>query len=135
MNNAYPFPAKPRNQWEIGAKGGVSNISGDVRTVFPTWGWGLHVRKALGYTFSLRLEYTNLQMKGLNWQPSYYGYAANGGLNNIIIPIPIQQYFTITNPTFSPFPFRVLPHSIILISTGQNQYSHLCVGWCGNSNV
>ncbi|HSZ34102.1 MAG TPA: OmpA family protein [Puia sp.] len=77
LNNAYPFPALPRNQWEIGVNGGLSTISGDVRAVLPTWGWGIHVRKALGYTFSARLEYNNLEAKGLNWQPSYYGYAAN----------------------------------------------------------
>ncbi len=33
LNNAYPFPAKPRNQWEIGVKGGLSTVSGDVRAM------------------------------------------------------------------------------------------------------
>jgi hypothetical protein len=77
LNNAYPFPAKPRNQWEIGVKGGLSTISGDVRSWLPTFGFGVHARKALGYTFSARLEYDYLMAKGLNWQPSYYGYATN----------------------------------------------------------
>jgi outer membrane protein OmpA-like peptidoglycan-associated protein len=77
LNNAYPFPAKPRNQWELGVKGGMSSISGDVRAQLPTFGFGLHARKALGYTFSLRLEYDYMVMKGLNWQPSFYGYASN----------------------------------------------------------
>ena len=77
LNNAYPFPAKPRNQWEIGVKGGLSSVSGDVRAKLPTWGFGIHARKALGYTFSLRLEYDNMTAKGQNWQPSYYGYASN----------------------------------------------------------
>src|ERR671916_794931 len=57
VNNAYHFPAKPRNQWEIGIKGGAFTISGDVPAVFPTAGFGVHVRKALGYVFALRLEY------------------------------------------------------------------------------
>src|ERR1700750_2984061 len=52
LNNAYPFPAKPRNQWEIGVKGGESSVAGDVRSIFPTGGFGVHVRKALGYIFS-----------------------------------------------------------------------------------
>ncbi|HZG26236.1 MAG TPA: hypothetical protein VEZ17_16725, partial [Chitinophagaceae bacterium] len=26
-NNAYPFPPKPRNQWEIGVKGGLVTIN------------------------------------------------------------------------------------------------------------
>ena len=68
MNNAYPFPAKPRNQWEIGIKGGLFNIFGDVPTVFPTFGGGLHVRKALGYMFSLRAEFMYGVGKGLNWK-------------------------------------------------------------------
>ena len=68
MNNAYPFPAKPRNQWEVGIKGGLFNIFGDVPTVFPTFGGGLHVRKALGYMFSLRAEFMYGVGKGLSWK-------------------------------------------------------------------
>ncbi|MBC7903749.1 MAG: hypothetical protein H7Y27_10010, partial [Gemmatimonadaceae bacterium] len=67
LNNAYPFPAKPRNQWELGLKFGVPTISGDVPIVFPTFGFGAHVRKAFGYVFSMRLEYMHGTMKGLNW--------------------------------------------------------------------
>jgi hypothetical protein len=70
LQNAYPFPAKPRNQWEIGVKGGLPFGSTDVRYSGPTGGFGLHVRKAIGYVFSLRAEYNWLRMRGLNWQPS-----------------------------------------------------------------
>ena len=70
LNNAYPFPAKPRNEWEIGVKGGLPFGSTDVRYWGPTGGFGLHVRKALGYVFSLRGEFDWLRMKGLNFQPS-----------------------------------------------------------------
>jgi outer membrane protein OmpA-like peptidoglycan-associated protein len=70
LNNAYPFPAKPRNQWEIGVKGGVSSVAGDVRSIFPTGGFGIHVRKALGYVFSLRAEYTWNRARGLNFSAS-----------------------------------------------------------------
>jgi len=77
LNNAYPFPAKPRNEVEIGVKGGLSSISGDVRAWLPTFGFGAHIRKALGYTFSVRLEYDYLKAKGLNWQPAFTGYGAN----------------------------------------------------------
>src|SRR5450432_568573 len=51
LNNAYPFPAKPRNQWEIGVKGGMTNGITDVRNWGPTGGFGVHVRKAFGYVF------------------------------------------------------------------------------------
>ena len=86
LNNAYPFPAKPRNQWELGVSGGMSSISGDVRATLPTFGWGLHARKALGYIFSLRLEYDYLDMKGLNWQPSYTSYVANPQITKYYSP-------------------------------------------------
>ncbi|MFM2359783.1 MAG: hypothetical protein RLY16_1776 [Bacteroidota bacterium] len=85
-NNTYNFPAKPRNMWEVGASVGALTISSDVSAKFPTFGFEAHVRKAVGYLFSLRLQYVNGTGKGLNWQPSA-GYsknaawldAANGG--------------------------------------------------------
>jgi len=70
LNNAYPFPAKPRNEWEIGLKGGLPFGETDVRYWGPTGGFGLHVRKALGYVFSLRGEFDWLRIKGLNFEPS-----------------------------------------------------------------
>ncbi len=81
-NNAYNFPSKPRNMWEIGISGGAFNISGDVPTVIPTFGFSAHVRKAFGYVFSLRLEYLNGTAKGLSWNPSY-NFARNGALSSI----------------------------------------------------
>src|SRR5215467_8754219 len=68
LNNAYPFPAMPRHQWEIGIKGGLTGVASDVRAWLPTGGLGIHVRKALGYVFSLRAEYDWIRGKGLNWQ-------------------------------------------------------------------
>ena len=70
MANNYAFPAKPRNQWELGIKVGAFSIAGDVRSVFPGFGAGLHVRKALGYVFSLRGELGMGISKGLNYTRS-----------------------------------------------------------------
>ncbi len=70
MANNYAFPAKPRNQWELGVKVGAFAVAGDVRTVFPGFGAGLHVRKALGYVFSIRGEAGWGQGKGLNYTKS-----------------------------------------------------------------
>ncbi|MEP7256877.1 MAG: OmpA family protein [Flavitalea sp.] len=67
MANNYAFPAKPRNQWELGAKVGAFAISSDVRSVFPGFGAALHLRKALGYVFSLRGEIGYGSTKGLNY--------------------------------------------------------------------
>ena len=70
MANTYPYPAKPRNQWELGFKVGSFQVLGDVRNRLPGFGAGLHVRKALGYVFSLRGELGFGTTKGLNFQPS-----------------------------------------------------------------
>src|SRR5215831_6791580 len=76
MANNYPFPALPRNQWEIGIKVGAFSLFSDVRSRFPGFGAGLHVRKALGYVFSLKGELGWGTTKGLNWEPSR-GYGKN----------------------------------------------------------
>lgn len=117
LNNAYPFPALPRNQWEIGVNGGLSTVSGDVRSWLPTFGWGIHVRKALGYTFSARIEYDNLTAKGLNWQPSYSGYAAN--------PI-ISQYYSAAagTPVFYNYKTKIQTLSIQGLATLNNIRFH-----------
>lgn len=75
MNGTSNYPATPRNQWELGIKTGLVTISGDV-TTRPGFGYGLHIRKALGYLFSARLSYMEGTGKGLNWQPSG-GYRLN----------------------------------------------------------
>lgn len=66
-NNTYNFPSKPRNMWEVGVSGGLFNVSGDVSSQLPTFGFSAHVRKSLGYVFSLRAQYSYGNAKGLNW--------------------------------------------------------------------
>src|ERR1700753_3701516 len=68
LNNAYPFPAKPRNEWELGVKGGYTYGLTDVKNWGPTGGFGIHLRKAIGYVVSLRAEYDWIRLKGLNYQ-------------------------------------------------------------------
>jgi outer membrane protein OmpA-like peptidoglycan-associated protein len=79
LNGTNNFPAKPRNQWEIGIKAGIINISGDVPSVITPLAGGIHVRKAFGYVFSMRLEYMYGIAKGLNWRSSTYLPPAGGG--------------------------------------------------------
>ena len=70
-NNSYSFPAKPRNMVEFGISTGIATVSGDVSTkTFTAPNFGFTVRKALGYLFSLRAEYINLDMRGQNWKAS-----------------------------------------------------------------
>jgi hypothetical protein len=81
LNGTYNFPAKPRNQWEIGLKYGLFQISGDVPSVFLTApNFGIHVRKAFGYVFSMRLEYIYGVGKGLDWRYNE-NYGHNDALN------------------------------------------------------
>lgn len=78
LNGTYNFPAKPRNQWEVGLKYGLFHVSGDIPSVFFTApNFGVHVRKAFGYVFSMRLEYIYGVGKGLHWR-----YNENFGHND-----------------------------------------------------
>jgi OOP family OmpA-OmpF porin len=84
-DSKYRFPAKPKDQWELGINFGLSFISGDVSPrLSRPWqniGAGLTVRKALGYVFSLRFQYQFGLMTGLNFEPDYnlrFNQALNG---------------------------------------------------------
>jgi len=68
-NKSYNFPAKPRNMVEVGISTGIFTVSGDVTSkVLTAPNLALHVRKAFGYVFSLRLQYMYATGKGMNWQ-------------------------------------------------------------------
>lgn len=114
MNNSYNFPAKPRNEMEFGISGGLFTINGDVSSQLPTAGFGAHFRKALGYVFSLRLQYNYGTAKGLNWKasdgwhnnpawnsngyvqgnPVYYNYKST------VQDLSLQGIFTLNNIRF-----------------------------------
>jgi outer membrane protein OmpA-like peptidoglycan-associated protein len=79
LNGTYNFPAKPRDQWEIGIKGGLLQVNGDIPAKIISPGFGLHVRKAFGYVFSMRLEYMNGFAQGLNWKRTSFLPAASSG--------------------------------------------------------
>ncbi len=106
FNNTYSFPAKPRNQLEFGISGGVMSVSGDVPAKNPTFGGSVHLRKALGYVFSVRAQYTYGIAKGLSWigtsnfakNPAWLAYAAPvrsnaGPLVSSIGGRPYEQIF------------------------------------------
>ena len=93
MNNTYDFPAKPRSETEIGISGGMFSVSGDVASKLPTGGFGIHIRKPLGYIFSLRLQYLYGAAKGLDWKPSI-GYANNPAWNtHYTEPTPVYYNY------------------------------------------
>lgn len=76
LNHQYNYPAKPRNQWELGLRVGQSNIFGDV-TSKSLWNspkfhqalsFGASLRKALGYSTSLRLNYDFMNANGYDYR-------------------------------------------------------------------
>jgi OOP family OmpA-OmpF porin len=86
MQNKYRYPARPKDQWEIGLQGGSSLIAGDITPDWTKgWGGGFTVRKAINYYFSLRLEYTYSQIKALDLKPRQdveFDAALNGSGTN-----------------------------------------------------
>jgi OmpA-OmpF porin, OOP family len=92
LNQTSSYPAKPRNQWEAGFGVGMFTVSGDVPAVVPTGGFTVHVRKSLGYLFSLRLQYLNGVGKGLHWLESNNymknsAWARNNYAGNLSYPL------------------------------------------------
>lgn len=72
IENKYHYPARPKDQWEIGIQGGSSLISGDIKPDWSKgWGGGFTVRKALNYYFSLRFSYLFSVIKAQDLKPRY----------------------------------------------------------------
>lgn len=101
LKNQYPFPAKPRNQWEVGISVGNLAISGDVATEFPNFGFGVHVRKAFGYVFSARLAYSGGNAYGMNWLPSF-NYGRNTAWADKYVAPVNQQWAYAPEPGMVP---------------------------------
>lgn len=114
MANAYPYPALPRNQWELGVKVGSFFIAGDVRSRIPGFGAALHVRKALGYVFSLRGELGMGIAKGLNFSPS-------GGFKN--------------NPAWDAYKTAGLPNTQVFYNYKTNIYDLTIQGVATLNNI
>lgn len=72
INHRYYYPAKPKNQWEVGFGVGSFILSGDVTPVgnpLKSYGATFTIRKAFGYVFSLRGQYVFGHAVGLDWKP------------------------------------------------------------------
>jgi len=70
LENKYRYPARPKDQWELGIQGGSSLISGDIGPNWGTgWGGGFTIRKALNYFFSMRFSYLFSLIKDQELQP------------------------------------------------------------------
>lgn len=69
MNNESNYPAKPRDMWELGIGGGYYGFFSAVPGR-PGWAADISLRKALGYVFSLRGQFTYGNAKGLDYRLS-----------------------------------------------------------------
>ncbi len=59
------YSAKPKHMWEFGLHGGTAFIGGDVEASVPSgYGFGIHLRKAINYTLSWRVDATYQTSKG-----------------------------------------------------------------------
>lgn len=94
--NQEPFAPPRKNNWSIGVQGGLATISGDIR---PTLGggFGFNIRKALGHSFSLRLQASMGTTRGQNWRPNA-GVDRNSALNG-----GIDSTANYTNLASSPY--------------------------------
>lgn len=102
-SGAYPYPAKPRNQMNIGLHIGLPQIMGDVRSEPfggqhpPAWGAGLNIRKGLGYVTSLRLHGMFATAYGQNYAQG--AFALNKTLNGAFANSANENYSTGANYT------------------------------------
>jgi OmpA-OmpF porin, OOP family len=81
---AANYTAKPANPWELGIHLGHFLIDGDVDRTLPAGlGFGVHLRKAVHYAFSVRADLFYGSAKGLEtqrWTHSSVGSPIGGGL-------------------------------------------------------
>ena len=69
----YQFAAKPKNAWELGIAVGHFHVNGDVPSDMPSgYGVGLHLRKAINYILSWRIEGMYSSTTGLDGRLSNY---------------------------------------------------------------
>lgn len=77
LNNNHSFPAKPRDMWQLGIFAGIPWVDGDAPLAIKgagsgfssiATGFGISLRKAIGYVVSLRGSFAYYNMLGLDYQ-------------------------------------------------------------------
>ncbi|MES2703457.1 MAG: hypothetical protein V4649_12510 [Bacteroidota bacterium] len=126
MEHQDAFPPKPRNMWEIGAGLGLYNVIGNVPTLM-LWhkgggGMHIHVRKSLGYIFSMRAQYIYGVGKNLDRQPTvgYDGPYTQFGYVPANLVVPGQQ----TTPVYRATRMEASQLSLDLILNAYNIRFH-----------
>ncbi len=95
LSNKNNFPAKPRDMLQLSVWGGYAYVDGDCPTAIKgpgndlgnyAYGFGVGLRKSLGYVLSVRASFSYYNMLGLDYQ-------RNGNYNNH--PLIEQLYLPI----------------------------------------
>lgn len=68
-----PKAATPKNMLELGVNGGLGLVAGDI-DLLPSYGVGIHVRKALDYLFSIRGDFVYSLLRGADARPPFREY-------------------------------------------------------------
>jgi outer membrane protein OmpA-like peptidoglycan-associated protein len=93
--NKYHYPARPKDQWELGLFGGSFTIAGDIKPDWTKgWGGGISVRKAINYFFSLRGSYLYGWDKTRELKPRF-DVAHDGNLNG---QLSNADYYHVNGP-------------------------------------
>ena len=117
--------AKPKNMWELGINVGHTALTGDVDWN-SSFGAGLHIRKAIDYMFSLRVDANYYQFRGEenddrrpadgrlwanlsgtggfgdNWKPVYETRLFSGDVNLVA---SLNNFRTNRNKKLNPYVF------------------------------
>ncbi|MBP7183971.1 MAG: OmpA family protein [Saprospiraceae bacterium] len=93
--------AKSKNMWELGLHGGYVFLQGDVKPQFPFPGFGIgaHIRKAVDYPFSWRVDVDYQQYKGFEVRPQGPGYVQD---NRLLDPTT-ENYTKFSHYLTSPY--------------------------------
>lgn len=68
-----PKAATPKNMVELGVNGGLGLVAGDI-DLLPSYGVGIHIRKAVDYIFSLRGDFVYSLLRGADARPPFREY-------------------------------------------------------------
>jgi len=68
--NAYQYPARPKDMWEIGVGWGFATLSGDLEDKVDPIAFTVTARKSLSHTFSLRPYLSYYHTHGLGNNPA-----------------------------------------------------------------
>jgi len=91
-SESFFLPEKIKDSWELGFHTGHFLVDGDVDKRLPSgYGIGLHLRKAIHYTFSLRADVMFGESYGLD--PQMWAHSSKGGglVENVFLPYQNQD--------------------------------------------